>query len=49
MRKRVRVRGKQREDIDLERLAHALLQAARESQLKAERPKAVTTEVRDES
>ena len=49
MRKRVRVRGKQRQDIDLERLAHALLQAAREAQIKAEQPKAVSTEVSDES
>jgi hypothetical protein len=31
MRRRIRVRGKQREDIELERLARALLQAAREA------------------
>jgi hypothetical protein len=48
MRRRIRVRGKQ-QDIDLERLAHALLKAAREAQLKAQQPKVATTEVRDES
>jgi hypothetical protein len=37
MSKRIRVRGDQREELDLARLAHALLQAARET---AERQKA---------
>lgn len=38
MSRRIRVRGDQRKDIELERLAHALLRAAREA---AERQKAV--------
>jgi len=38
-RRRIRVRGKQRDEINLERLAHALLRAAREAmQAEAKRP-----------
>jgi hypothetical protein len=37
MSRRIRVRGDQRKELELERLAHALLQAAREA---AERQKA---------
>jgi hypothetical protein len=37
MSRRIRVRGEQRKELDLERLAHALLKAAREA---AEREKA---------
>jgi hypothetical protein len=36
--RRIRVRGEQRKELELERLAHALLRAAREA---AEREKAV--------
>jgi hypothetical protein len=34
MRRRLRVRGEQQEEFDLERLAHALLSAAREAEKK---------------
>jgi len=45
MSRRIRVRGDQRKELELERLAHALLRAAREA---AERQKAAEVKPRSE-
>lgn len=48
MSKRIRVRGDQRKELQLERLAHALLRAAREAADK-EAAKKASREARDDS
>ena len=51
MSRRIRVRGEQRKELELERLAHALLRAAREAAelQKAAEVKPVPEEARDDA
>jgi hypothetical protein len=46
MSRRIRVRGEQRKELELERLAHALLRAAREAAEREEAAKETEKEVR---
>jgi hypothetical protein len=49
MSRRIRVRGEQRKELELERLAHALLRAAREAAEREEAAKKPEPEVRRDS
>ena len=49
MSRRIRVRGEQRKELELERLAHALLRAAREAAQREEAAKKSVPEVRRDS
>ena len=48
MRKQIRIRGEQKQEFELERLAHALLRAAREADKQRKSADARQTESRDE-